>query len=386
MSIEWLKRNVLDRFSKSKVSVEPNAEKEPADWRDKAVEKLSPPDRENWDRLRVSFERRGRNQQWYYAAAGGDMLPVLLAPSDTRHHFVDPQYNEPSDAKQGGTRTSYYTKPFTKLGIQAELRQTLKTDDRSENIIQTADGTAIRLVGADAEDPETLPEERIDVIYNNSVSWFRGPSPADSLDHLKPSGLLVYVARPGSDYRATDLTEVGENLEQFGFVRKANVPIDKLDIPAIAENSSIARGQKANVHVFEKTRELMSEELDFLKINQGLMDINGWIRTLMNNAFKRGERYVLDKSTVTSEFTKTMRTLAEVMSKAAYVPKGMADFQLKSLFQGEETSIIEKIRADYVQTGNHFDGFSETLSALPPEYDELRTICTTELQRVGLTL
>lgn len=385
MPVEWLRRNVLSRFDKRKATTETKAETAPTNWRDKAVEKLSPKDRENWDRLKVSFERRGKNQQWYYAAAGADILPVLLAPKDAKHHFVDPQYNESVDGEDEEYK-KWYTTPFTNLGIASELQQLSKTEGRSDDILQISDGTTIRRVGDDAEKPETLPEERIDVVYNNSVSWSHGPAPADSLDHLKQTGLLVYVARPGSDYRAIDLTEVGKNLEQFGFARKANVPFEKLDIPAIAETSNIARGQKANVHVFEKTRELLPEELDFLKINQALMDIKGWIRTVMNSSFKRSEAHIVDKSFITREFTKGMRALAEAMSKAAYVPKGIADFQLKSLFQDEEASIIEKIRANYVLTGNHYDGFSDSLITLPAEYDELRTICLNELERVGLSL
>lgn len=380
MPIEWVRRNILSRFDKGKGTTETKPETSPTNWREKAVEKLSPLDRENWNRLRASFEGRGKNQRWYYAAAGRDILPVLLAPNDARHHFVDPRYNEADN------NLDQYAKPFRNLGISVEARSVPNTQGYSDDILQTTDGTAIHLIGADAGMPETLPEQRIDVVYSNSVSWFYGHSPAESLDHLKPTGLLVYVARSGSDQKATRLIEVGTDLEQFGFVRKANVPIEKLDIPAIAETSNIARGQKVNVHVFEKTRELMPEELDFIKINQGLIKINGWIRVYMNTAFNRGEAFKIDKTTIINEFTRTMQRLAEDMSKAAYVPKGMADFQLRKRFQAEPALVLEAIRNDYVITGNDYDGFTDRLTTLPIEYDELRTICLAELDNVGLSL
>ena len=138
-------------------------------WRERAAKNLSPEDKEQWKRLRGLVEKKEKNQTWYYAASGADMLPVLLAPDGTRHEFMDPAYQYLQKPESRFRRELMM--PFEKLDVPANLGLS-NTNTKS---LELEDGTVIVLYGTHAENAVEGSAEQLDVVYNNEISWWKGP-------------------------------------------------------------------------------------------------------------------------------------------------------------------------------------------------------------------
>lgn len=234
-------------------------------WQDRAFEHLSPEDRQTMDKFRRSFEQRGANQTWYYAAAGTDALPVLIAPSDTKHWNVDIRYaNDYVTVDEGKVFRDRMQIPFKELGVKVEE---IPADDRTDLIIDSS--SEVHLENGDATHQETLPAERPDVVFNTETSWSGNLGPVAAMAHLKPGGLFVDLGRSEQSHeRRLPSFGTDKSPEDYGIQKLVQVQIKALDIPAISDTSSISRGQTGVFTVFEKTREFTATEIDELRAEE----------------------------------------------------------------------------------------------------------------------
>ncbi len=248
-------------------------------WREKVTAELSAEDKLRWNALRATLCARGANEVWSYPAAGFDMLPVLLAPAGTRHEFIDPRYKDLQ--KQDPRVRQHVLEPFENLGATGSL-----TQDNAEQLrLDLDDSTSIDFLPSLAEEhPSTGP---VDVVYNNYVSWYKGPAPTSTLGRLKVHGLFIYGSRLPHTDRADHLLGVDDNLESFGFKKRDHVSISSLKIPAI-EKANIARGQQLHLTLMEKERELTPEEMDVLQLNSYLEGIGNTIGNRAVYNYRKG--------------------------------------------------------------------------------------------------
>ena len=178
-------------------------------WRERAAKNLSPEDKEQWKRLRGLVEKKEKNQTWYYAASGADMLPVLLAPDGTRHEFMDPAYQYLQKPESRFRRELMM--PFEKLDVPANLGLS-NTNTKS---LELEDGTVIVLYGTHAENAVEGSAEQLDVVYNNETPGEAAPTSA--LDRLKLGGFFIYGSRHLHCQRADHFTGTMDKLENYGF-------------------------------------------------------------------------------------------------------------------------------------------------------------------------
>lgn len=228
-------------------------EQESPVWYKKLTEGLEPKDKTTLLKLQRSFAQRGPNQNWLYIGAGTDLTPLLVAPTDAHHLFVDPAYRS----------GDFFTYPPQKL--TAELYQPwvdrsipVKLNDPSwehgaaqgNQTLQIQHGPTVELQAkplAFADLPET-----IDAIYTNPVSY--QPEGA-ALEKLKVGGFIVCAISETITFGYID-----KQLEDFGFVQVVQVKVQHLDANLTKGRPGSISDRVKDIRVFEKKRTFTAEE------------------------------------------------------------------------------------------------------------------------------
>lgn len=254
-------RKIFDRFNgPKKVSGENRGPKEKRPpYLEHALKTMSPEDRRVVDILRASFEKRGKKQNWYYAGAGTDIVPVLIAPEGTTHHFVDPLYEEFSTTEE--PLQARLEKSFLRSDLGAQHQ-----DHNGDLRTSLPDGSSIEWKSKSAELKETVPDQ-LDVVYTNHISPEPNPQ---ALQKLKVGGLFVLESPPHLVEGAFNhpsgvlrLTDAGLKPLKEGITVQSMNPQDAEDLLVYYY------GGKNEFNVFEKTREFTPEEQVDLILNYG---------------------------------------------------------------------------------------------------------------------
>lgn len=254
-------KNIFDRLSGVKrVGGENRDQKEKRPpYLEHALKTMSPEDRQVVDTLRASFEKRGKQQNWYYAGAGTDIIPVLIAPEGTTHHFIDPEYEELSTTDE--PLQAKLEKSFLRSDLGAQHQ-----DHNGDLHTSLPDGGSIEWKSKSADLTEIVPNE-LDVVYTNHIS--PEPNPR-ALQNLKVGGLFVlespsYLVE--GDLNHPDgvlrLADAGFKPLKEGITVQSMNPQDAKDLLLYGY------GGKKKFNVFEKTREFTPEEQVDLILNYG---------------------------------------------------------------------------------------------------------------------
>lgn len=285
---------LLDRFRtpqpKKPEPVEP-AQKQ--NWADTLLEGMSEKDRTTIQTLRRSFEKRGKNQQWYYAAASTDLEPVLMAPAGTTHHLIDPVYVE-------------HTNQFKQIISRSALAG-FETAEKGSGLETTLpDGGRIIWDGQSGTTTETVPEE-LDVIYTNAISMEPHPK---SLQNLKTHGLVVFSGRPSRAEEFINPVSAVADLRDLGFrLIRDDIQIDNYNPTGTEEMSRYTHGSKRRYHIYEKTRELTAEEQAQLYVNQVSLQLHAAVEGLI--FYYRADDPVPQAADITQAMSRAVSTAVE---------------------------------------------------------------------------
>ncbi len=248
------------------IQLEDSPTSEP-EWSQRLLENMSSEDQQTVQKLRRSFEKRGKNQQWYYAGAGTDIEPVLIAPTDTTHYFVDPNDEMGSE---------YWEKRLA----DSWLRDTpLEVSNTHENTVRSSleGGGGIVWQGQPAESAPVIPDQ-LDAIYTNGISI--DPSP-HALDKLRVHGFMVLNGYGTPDKILNHPTAV-RPLSEMGIVPLVNdVAIKQLN-PADSQSLlNYSYGRRRTIHVYEKTRAFTPAEQVDLVLNANCLHLHYALRYLL---------------------------------------------------------------------------------------------------------
>ncbi|MFA6027729.1 MAG: hypothetical protein WC752_02285 [Patescibacteria group bacterium] len=247
--------------------------------------------------LRTAFERRGKNQKWYYPASGYDVVPLLISPEGTKHSFVDPIYHE-------------------EVNGQNNLRQRLESsflrkssdithEDREKGLhTELTDGSAIEWIAEPAQQNESVPED-LDAIYTNFISTEPNP---EVLKKLKESGLYIIDAPENRAQNFINHPAGVRSLEDCGFrLLKGNIGLDSLKVGDAGGLLNYSQGSSHNFNIWEKTRQFSPEEQADIIINYASIrlftDLIGFINR-MNNRETTLDNY----SELVDDFTQSFST------------------------------------------------------------------------------
>lgn len=247
-------------------------------WRTKILEGMDAIDKDNLIKLRELLQSRGFTQRWYYGGAGKDIIPVIIAPPDTEHWWVDPVYDSSAgihmtygfEPSEGETTSEVLgrqlTEPFRKLGAGIETVRPWNEALKSKRQSILIDGqTKIELFGNITSEAKTLPPS-INVVYTSAGTIPPHPS---VIDILKVGGILLH-ARDISRHSQPNDTErsfynwYNVNLLQTGMERLGTVTIDTLHFPQIENLRSQLSGTKVAFDLLEKTRNFSPDNMSFM--------------------------------------------------------------------------------------------------------------------------
>ncbi|MEI6532689.1 MAG: hypothetical protein WCO06_02525 [Candidatus Roizmanbacteria bacterium] len=109
---QWLYDNsaIAQRFT-----LEPNR-CVTSQWQKQIVSGMPIVDKRTIYRVRNFLARNGSKQRWQYVGAGVDIFPTIIAPADTTHWYVDPDYGPERRFRSADQIERCLTDPYNLVG------------------------------------------------------------------------------------------------------------------------------------------------------------------------------------------------------------------------------------------------------------------------------
>lgn len=296
-------------------------------WWEDMSKKLPSKDRKAFADLREYLRAHG-GQRWLYPMSGIDITPIMLAPADTEHTYLDISYTDTAPAYPYGTQLFEEAFQHTFQRLEAPVVTSASWTDalaRKRQDIVVDDTTAIHLVGEDIENKEIAEvyDTKFDVIYNNA-----GMQVTNLLPQLCVGGLYILECPyfPDDDNTQTrkwlvkNEISIGthhsfpefqdKTLEDFGLVPTFTTTLHTMGFSQVSKNDLVVPHDPTFFQVFQKTREFTHEELDQLACVQLLQCMEGkssWYLMAVTENDKQS--YLQDYQKIFHEYLKKIKII-----------------------------------------------------------------------------
>lgn len=323
------------------------------EWRQNALEGLSAEDRQIVLRMRQAFEKRNLGNEWVYEGAGTDMVPLLLAPDGTHLSFYDPfQYEDPQPLQEHLQKTP--------LADYAEA----PTERMNSARLTLPGGTRVDYQNRFGGEREPS-EQRIDVIYTNTITQVLSPA---VLDQLRDKGVIVVAGATARSLALMDHPMDAISPSQMGIrTVQTDIEIKRMNPKGYEKTTQYGYGAPHTFAVFEKTREFTEEETAALHVNRVMRDLFNVLRGPIYSGVHLDDdpaKHADGKEWLRHELQQSKKELSQLSTEQKSVFTTMLQTELNKLFGGQHAADVV-MRLFKIEAAT---GYSDFVKFLPVEH------------------